>query len=68
MPRLVGKQSNDGLFISLIVLIAIAVATGLEYTGAINVAPGFGKDNSTLDSKDRSTSPDQSAVYRSIQK
>jgi hypothetical protein len=68
MPRLVGKQSNDGLLISLIVLAAIAAATGLEYTGAINVVPGFGKDNSILDSASSNAFPEKSAVYQPIQK
>lgn len=67
MPRLAGKQSNDGLLISLVVLATIAVATGLEYTGAIDVVPGFGKDNPNLSSMNRSASSEQSDVYESIQ-
>jgi len=56
MPRLAGKQSNDSLIVSLILLSTIAVATGLEYTGAINVVPGFGKDNNALSSNNRNIS------------
>ena len=56
MPRLVGKQSNEGLLVSLLVLAAIAVVTGLEYTGAINVVPGFGKDAPTFNSSSRNIS------------
>jgi hypothetical protein len=44
MPRLVGKKSNDGLIATLLLLVAIAAAVGLEYTGAIDVVPGFGRD------------------------
>ena len=68
MPRLVGKQSNDGLLISLLVLAAIAVATGLEYTGAINVVPGFGKDSHTLSSDSRGISSEQATVYKPVHK
>jgi hypothetical protein len=68
MPRLAGKQSNDGLLISLIVLTTIAVATGLEYTGAINLVPGFGKDNPTLDSTSSNAISEKSSVYQPIQK
>ncbi len=44
MPRLVGKQSKKGLYVGLILLAAIAGFMGLEYTGVINVVPGFGKE------------------------
>jgi hypothetical protein len=68
MPRLVGKQSNDGLLVSLIMLVAIAVATGLEYTGAINVVPGFGKDDNALSFDNLGTSSEQTVVPEPIQK
>jgi hypothetical protein len=44
MPRLIGKQSNPAIQLSLFLLTAIAVLTALEYVGAINVVNGFGDD------------------------
>jgi hypothetical protein len=44
MPRLVGKQSNPAIPLSLFILIAIAGLVGLEYAGIINVIDGFGND------------------------
>ena len=44
MPRLIGKQSNPTLPLSLLILAAIAGLVGLEYVGAINEIDGFGKD------------------------
>jgi hypothetical protein len=44
MPRLIGKQSNSAILLSLLILASIAVVTGLEYAGAINVINGFGND------------------------
>jgi hypothetical protein len=43
MPRLVGKQSNNGALVSLLLIAAIAAAIGLEYKGAIDIVPGFGR-------------------------
>ncbi len=44
MPRLIGKQSNSAVPLSLLILASIAVVTGLEYVGAINAINGFGND------------------------
>ncbi len=44
MPRLIGKQSNPGIPLSLLVLASIATITGLEYVGAINIVNEFGND------------------------
>jgi hypothetical protein len=44
MPRLIGKQSNSAIPLSVIILASIVVVTGLEYVGAINVINGFGND------------------------
>ena len=44
MPRLIGKQSNSAIPLSVLILASIAVVTGLEYVGAINVINGFGND------------------------
>lgn len=48
MPRLAGKQSNEGLLVSLLMLAAIATAIGLEYAGVIDIVPDFGREKSTL--------------------
>ena len=48
MPRLVGKQSNRGLYVGLVLLAAVAGFVGLEYTGVINVIPGFGKERALV--------------------
>jgi len=68
MPRLVGKQSNDGLIVSLVMIAAITIATGLEYTGIINVVPGFGKDTPTLSSENPGVSSDSAVVNQPVQK
>jgi hypothetical protein len=44
MPRLIGKQSNPAIPLSLLMLGVVAAALGLEYTGAINVIDDFGND------------------------
>ncbi|MGV0026757.1 hypothetical protein [Phormidesmis priestleyi] len=44
MPRLVGKRSNSDSTIALMFLLAIAAGAFLEYTGYVNLIPGFGRD------------------------
>jgi hypothetical protein len=44
MPRLIGKQSNPAIPLSLLIIASIAVLTGLEYIGSINIINGFGND------------------------
>ena len=44
MPRLIGKQSNSAVPLGVLILASIAVITGLEYIGAIDVVNGFGND------------------------
>ena len=44
MPRLIGKQSNPAIPLSLLILASLAVVTGLEYAGAIDIINGFGND------------------------
>jgi hypothetical protein len=50
MPRLVGKQSNSGLYVGLVCFAAIAVAgtVAMEYFGIINTVPGFGKNQNLM--------------------
>lgn len=47
MPRLIGKQSNNSWYVTLVLMLAIAAAGSLEYLGVINVIPGFGRDTWT---------------------
>ena len=44
MPRLIGKQSNPTLPLSLLILVTIAGLVGLEYIGAIDQIDDFGTD------------------------
>jgi hypothetical protein len=44
MPRLIGKQSNPAIPLSLLILATVGVVTGLEYIGLINIINGFGND------------------------
>jgi hypothetical protein len=44
MPRLIGKQSNPAIPLSLLMIAAVAGVIGLEYVGAINIIDGFGSD------------------------
>jgi hypothetical protein len=49
MPRLVGKQSNSGLWISVVLVMAIAAVAGAsEYLGYTNFIPGWGKDRRAI--------------------
>ncbi len=43
MPRLVGKPSKAPSYIGLALLVAIIGAGALEYTGSIDLVPGFGQ-------------------------
>jgi hypothetical protein len=45
MPRLVGKSSKTPLYVGVILLLALAGATALEYFGTIDLIPGFGRDH-----------------------
>ncbi|HSM82202.1 MAG TPA: hypothetical protein VLS96_10970 [Nodosilinea sp.] len=49
MPRLIGRQSNDSWYVTLVLLLAIAAAGSLEYLGVINVIPGFGNEQSPFE-------------------
>ena len=44
MPRLVGKPSNGGTYVALLLLAAVGIAGVAEYTGVIDEVPGFGTD------------------------
>jgi hypothetical protein len=44
MPRLIGKQSNNGWYAGLFVIFVIAAAVSIEHFGFINIIPGFGRD------------------------
>jgi hypothetical protein len=44
MPRLLGKPSKAPVYLGITLLAAVAGALALEYSGAINIIPGFGKE------------------------
>ncbi len=44
MPRLLGKPSKAPMYLGLALLVAIAGAAALEYSGNIDLIPGFGQD------------------------
>jgi hypothetical protein len=44
MPRLIGKQSNPAIPLSLLILASTATIISLEYIGVVNVINGFGND------------------------
>jgi hypothetical protein len=44
MPRLVGHRSQSGLYFGLLVAIALIAAGLAEYSGIINLVPGWGRD------------------------
>jgi hypothetical protein len=48
VPRLVGKQSNEGLYAWVVIIAAVLVAGSCEYFGVINVVPKFGSETNTL--------------------
>jgi hypothetical protein len=43
MPRLVGKPSKAPSYIGLALLVTILGAGALEYSGTIDLVPGFGQ-------------------------
>ena len=42
MPRLVGKQSNQGLSLGMLLLAAAAAYGVLEYSGTVDLIPNVG--------------------------
>ncbi len=48
MPRLVGKPSKTPLYVGIALLVAVAGGVTLEYTGTIDLVPGFGEDQNAV--------------------
>lgn len=44
MPRLIGQRSNNRANISVLIIFAAIVGILLEYLGAIDIVPGFGRE------------------------
>lgn len=44
MPRLIGKRSDNGANITVLIILAAIVGILLEYLGAIDIVPGFGRE------------------------
>ncbi|WP_310489525.1 hypothetical protein [Chamaesiphon sp. VAR_69_metabat_338] len=45
MPRLIGKTSKTPLYAIATCLVLAGAVTTSEYLGAIDLVPGFGRDN-----------------------
>jgi hypothetical protein len=45
MPRLIGKKSKTPLYAIVTCLVVAVAVTTSEYLGAIDLVPGFGRDN-----------------------
>jgi hypothetical protein len=45
MPRLIRKSSEAPLYLGITLLLVMAGAVALEYTGTIDIIPGFGKEH-----------------------
>jgi hypothetical protein len=48
MPRLLGKPSKAPVYLGIALLAAIAGVAALEYSGTIDLIPGFGQDQKTM--------------------
>jgi hypothetical protein len=44
MPRLVGKRSNSGASLGLLLIAAVAAYGVLEYSGTVDLIPHIGQD------------------------
>lgn len=44
MPRLVGQRSHTGSNITVLILLVAIVGILLEYFGALDIVPGFGRE------------------------
>lgn len=44
MPRLIGKRSDNGANIAVLIILAAIVGILLEYLGALDIVPGFGRE------------------------
>jgi hypothetical protein len=45
MPRLVGKRSNNGASLGLLLIAAVAAYGVLEYSGTVDLIPHVGQNN-----------------------
>lgn len=43
MPRLEGKRSHAGTYVILLIILALVVLVLLEYSGTVDLIPGFGR-------------------------
>ena len=48
MPRLIGRTSRAPLYTLMALLVATAAVAELESVGAIDLVPGYGRDNPTM--------------------
>ncbi len=55
MPRLVGKRSNTGANITVLIILLAIFGVLLEYFGWIDVVPGFGREGRYFQLKSQPT-------------
>jgi len=55
MPRLIGKRSDNGANITVLIILAAIVGILLEYIGAIDIVPGFGREGYNFQLQGQST-------------
>ncbi|HEY9652087.1 MAG TPA: hypothetical protein V6C95_15590 [Coleofasciculaceae cyanobacterium] len=55
MPRLVGQRSNNGVNITSLIILAAIVGIVLEYLGAIDLVPDFGREGYNFQLQGQST-------------
>lgn len=48
MPRLIGRTSKTPVYTAITFLVIAATITTLEYAGAVDLVPDFGRDNPTM--------------------
>lgn len=57
MPRLMGRQTNTGSYVTVAFILGLAIGAGviLEYLGAINLIPAFGQEGRYMDKQSNTT-------------
>ncbi len=55
MPRLIGKRSNNGANITVLIILVAIFGVLLEYFGMIDIVPGFGREGRYFQLKGQAT-------------
>ena len=63
MPRIIGKNSYAPLYTTLgILALSLGIATAMEYTGIIDVIPGFGRGSGLIIEKPATERPNSTMI------